>query len=301
MNKSGVRLLVPDGSLQKIVEELMAKAGMALSTSSSRSYMVTVNNPRLFPPPFNLARRLRPQDATWIVADGLADLAFVAEDLIEESGRASDLVVLRYIPKSRGGRQMTRIVLAVPNDSAIKSIAELMPNHEVVTEYPVIAAKWFGQHGVSPRVRRCAGSLEAYVEIADAIVENVETGESLGENRWREIGEYMHSRTCLITNRLAVENPDQKAIIDEVCLLIGSVIDAVGRISLKCNATPTVVGAVTGILQQYGDPTISLLAADAGSAMEIVVNEAEAETLMPLLKAALATRIITTPINQFIE
>lgn len=298
---TGVRLLVPDGSLQQVVSDLMAKAGMPLSISSSRSYTVTVNNARLFPPPFDVARRLRPQDATWLVADGRADLAFVGEDLVVESDRTSDLLVVQFVPLSRGGRSMTRIVLAVQKGSDIKSVADLKPQHEVATEYPVIAAKWFAAQGVTPKVRRTAGALEGFADYVEAIVENVETGASLRANGWVEIGEYMQSRTCLIANRQAMQHPDKRAIIQEFGLLIGSVVNAIGRVTLKCNVAAPNLDAVLKVLGSFGSPTVSPLGGEVGSALEIVINEADVEQLIPKLKSAEATRIFTIPLNQFIE
>jgi ATP phosphoribosyltransferase-like protein len=111
----------------------------------------------------------------------------------------------------------------------------------------------------------------------------------------------MEVQTCLITNQSALENPFQLAIIDEVRLLLSSVISGRKKRLIKCNVTPGVsINMILAILPAAQVPTRSNLADDRGFALESVVDESQVESLLPQLKAAGATAIVVAPIAQYV-
>src|SRR3989344_2256142 len=181
---TGCRLVMPNGSLQEVSQQLMHDAGMPIVRGGSRSYEERVITPVLFAPPFDRVRLMRPQDIPWVIAEGHADLGFTGNDLIAESESGNNVVILRKYPLSRGGGSGTNTVLAVPNDSPITAVSQLTAEHEVVTEYPDFTRRWCDARQLKPKIRRCYGSAESFKGIADAIVDISETGRSLRENGW---------------------------------------------------------------------------------------------------------------------
>lgn len=303
MNR-GCHLLVPNGSLEKAVHELLAEAGIPIRYREQRNYRGKIGNSHLFPKPFDWAKKMRPQDATWVVADRKADLGFTGDDLIVESGRADELLVLRRYPLSRGGVGKIRIVVAVPDKSSIQTIDEITPNCELVTEYPRLATNWLSERGIKPRIRRCHGSTEAFgsdengSKIADVIVENTETGESLSIGEWRIIAEIMESQLCLFTHRNSSEF--RKWVEDEFCVLLDSVVTARSRRLLKCNVITDRLKEVLAIMPAANSPTVNKLAGGKGLALESIIGADQIKGLIPRLIKAGATAIIELPMAKFV-
>lgn len=296
------RLIVPDGSLQKVVSDLLTEAGILIRFDSDRGYRGRIDNPTLFPEPDNFVLRMRPWDAPWIIADGRMELAFSADDLIAESSCADQVVVLRHYQLSRGGVGKTKLVLAVPDGSSIGQVFDLTPDHELVTEYPNLAKTWLEQNGVCPRIRTCHGSLEAYINIADAILENTETGNSLKVGGWKIIAEVMTSTTCLITNKAAMAGGKSKEVIDQFCLLLDSVVSGRARRLLKCNVPAEKLSDILAILPSATRPTVNRLANGGPKwfAVESIIQTKDIAAILPQLKAAGAKAIFDQEIYRFV-
>lgn len=294
------RLLVPDGSLEQVIHQLLADAGISITYSDPRSYRGLISNKRLFPAPDNWATKIRPWDSPWIIADQRAELAFTGDDLLAEYGRIPQPIVIRRYPLSRSGVGKTRLVIAIPNDSPIQSADELTANHELVTEYNVVAWNWVKRRKIVTKIRSCHGSLEAFIEIADAILENVETGHSLEIGGWRIIEEVMESQTCLITYPEALKGGRSKEVIEEFCLLLDAVMTARQKRILKCNVTPDRLEAVLAIIPAADKPTVNELTNGAGFALESVVPAERVEELIIQLKQVGATAIFTYQSDKYV-
>lgn len=295
----GCRLLVPDGSLEAEVKRLLFEAGVPFYFSGDRQNRGKIRNLDLFPSPFDEVIRMRPQDAVWLVADEKADIAFAGGDLLAEFGHRSGLKVLRRYPISRNGVGKTRIVIAVPNDSPIRSVDQITTKHELVTEYPSLAARWLRKKGIMPRVRLSHGKTEAFGNgIADIIVENAETGDSLLVGGWRIIAEIMESQLCVFTHRNA--SRFRQWAEEEFCLLLDSVIDARSYRLIKCNVPAERLDAVLAILPAAGSPTVSQLADNKGFAIESVVLAKQVPRLVTRLRQAGATAVIDLEMAKYI-
>ncbi|MFA6254485.1 MAG: ATP phosphoribosyltransferase [Patescibacteria group bacterium] len=295
----GCRLLVPDGSLEEEVQRLLFEAGIPVYFSGDRQNRGKIRNPDLFPPPFDGVIRMRPQDAVWMVADEKADLAFAGDDLIAEFGYGRDLAAVRRYPISRGGVGETRIVVAVPHDSPIQSIGQITPECELVTEYPSLATRWLQERGVTPRIRLSHGKTEVFGGgIADVIVENTETGNSLTVGGWRIIDEIMRSQLRVFTHGNA--GSFMSWLEDEFCLLLDSVINARSYRLIKCNSPAERLEAVLAILPAAGSPTVSQLADKLGFAIESVVLAKQVPGLVTRLRQAGAQAVIDLEMAKYI-
>jgi len=87
-------------------------------------------------------------------------------------------------------------------------------------------------------------------DIVDAIVDLTETGSSLKKNGLRILDTLLSSYTELIANNVAYADPDKRAAMEDVALLLGGAIQARGQVLLKLNVARTELDAVLGLLRQ---------------------------------------------------
>jgi ATP phosphoribosyltransferase len=117
MNKKQIlRFGLPKGSLQDATLEKMAKAGFNISVSS-RSYIPYVDDPELD------IRLIRAQEISRYVEHGYLDCGITGYDWIQENG--SKVHEVGEFQFNKATRQTARWVLAVPEDSPIRSIKDL--------------------------------------------------------------------------------------------------------------------------------------------------------------------------------
>ncbi|MDD5021815.1 MAG: ATP phosphoribosyltransferase, partial [Endomicrobiaceae bacterium] len=108
-----LKLGFPKGSLQESTIELFKKAGIRIN-ASSRSYFPSCDDEEIE------IMLVRSQEMAKYVEDGVFDAGLTGHDWICESGaKVKEVCELQY---AKSGFRPVRWVLAVPNDSKIKSI-----------------------------------------------------------------------------------------------------------------------------------------------------------------------------------
>jgi ATP phosphoribosyltransferase len=88
--------------------------------------------------------------------------------------------------------------------------------------------------------------------------------------------------------------------IENLALLLQGAIEARQKVGMKMNVPRKDLDAVTKLLPAEKSPTISSLADPDWVAVEVVVEEQVERELVPQLKRAGATGIITYPLNKVI-
>jgi ATP phosphoribosyltransferase len=111
----------------------------------------------------------------------------------------------------------------------------------------------------------------------------------------------MSSYTELIANHIAFEDPDKRAAMEDIALLLRGAIRARGNVLLKLNVGDADLAAVTQILPAMSSPTITSLARGDMHAVEAVVPKRGVNTLIPALRAAGGRDILEIPISKIIE
>ena len=188
-----LRLGLPKGSLQSATQDLFAKAGFHI-TITSRGYYPTIDDPEVS------CLLIRPQEASRFVEKGLLDLAVTGFDWI--LGR--DVVEVAELEYSKVSRRPVRWVVAVPEDSPIRTIADLQ-GKRIATEAVELTEQFLAENGIEAEVDFSWGATEVKPpHLADAIVELTETGSSLRANRLRILHEILTSTTRLIASRQAM-------------------------------------------------------------------------------------------------
>src|SRR5208282_1055429 len=130
---------LPKGSLQDATIEKMAKAGFNISVSS-RSYVPYVDDDELE------IRLIRAQEISRYVEHGYLDCGITGHDWVVENG--SDVHEVAEFLFSKATRQPARWVLAVPEESTIKSPKDLQ-GKRIATEVVNITQRYLKEHGVT--------------------------------------------------------------------------------------------------------------------------------------------------------
>jgi len=290
-----LRLVLPKGSLEKPTLELFEAADLRVERSSTVDYRATINDPRI-----DDVRILRPQEIPTYVAEGLFDLGIAGRDWVEET--ASDVVILGELRYSKASDRPFRIVLAVPQESAVTTVSDLPQGVRVSSEYPELTRRYFAEHGIDADIRVSHGATEAKVpDIVDCIVDGTETGRALRAAGLKIIGDVLTSYTALVANPAAVADPAKRHAMEQIKTLLDGVMEARGKVLVKLNVGPNDLDAVIALLPSMKSPTVSELFGDGGYAVETVVAKATINTLIPALKDAGASDIIEVPLAKIVH
>jgi len=288
-------LVLPKGSLEKQVLDLFDAADLTVIRGGDRDYHARIEDPRI-----DRVRFLRPQEIPTYVDQGIFDLGISGRDWVTETG--ADVVSLAEIGGGRAGEAMVKVVLAVPRESAWESIRDLPDGVRISTEMPETTRRFCAEHGVSARVFTSHGATEAKIpDIVDAIVDLTETGSSLRKAGLKVIETLLTSRTELLANQAAYADPDKRAAMEDVKLLVTGALLARGKVLLKLNVASERLDDVISVLPSMASPTVMPLAAGALRAVEAVVAKQGVNTLIPALKAAGARDILELPIAKIVE
>ena len=297
-----LRIVLPKGSLEKATLELFADADLAVSRSSSVDYRATIDDPRI-----EDVRILRPQEIPLYVADGLFDIGITGRDWIEERGSAvTSLGTLQY---SKATANPIRVVLAVPSDSPVASVADLAASAtgsggalRVSTEYPELTRRYLESHGVAAEVSLSYGATEAKVpDIADCVVEITETGRALRAAGLKIVETLLISHTELIANPEAAADPAKRHAMEQLLTLLQGSLEARGKVLVKLNVAAEQLAGVIEVLPSLRSPTVSELFGGGGFAVETVVRKSEINVLIPELRDRGATDIIELALSKIVH
>ena len=282
---------LPKGSLQESTFALFRRAGFSVSCSS-RSYYPSIDDEEI------KCRLLRPQEMSRYVELGKIDAGICGYDWIYENG--SDVHEICELNYSKATSNPVRWVIAVPNDSKIKTVKDLQ-GKRISTEAMGLVKRYLKKHGVKADVEFSWGATEVKApELVDAIVDLTETGSSLRANNLRIVDTILTSTTRFIANKAAWKNKAKRAKLEQLKMLLVGALEAQRRVLLKCNAPEKTLAKVVKVLPALHAPTVNKLNDSGWHAVESVVEERLVRDLIPALKAAGATGIIELPLNKII-
>ena len=282
---------LPKGSLQESTFALFKRAGFTV-TCSSRSYIPTIDDPEI------KCRLLRPQEMSRYVELGLLDAGICGFDWVYENG--SDVQEVCELNYSKATSNPVRWVLAVPNDSKIKSVKDLA-GKRISSEAVGLVKRYLKKNGVKADVEFSWGATEVKApELVDAIVDLTETGSSLRANNLRIVDTILTSTTRLIANKKAWKVKAKREKLEQLKMLLLGALDAQKRVLIKLNAPAKKLEKITAALPALHAPTVNKLNDADWFAVESVVEERQVRDLIPVLRAAGATGIIELPLNKVI-
>jgi ATP phosphoribosyltransferase len=286
-----LKLGLPAGSLQKATVELLGRAGLHVG-ESKRSYWPTIDDEEI------QAVYLRAQEMGRYVGDGVLDAGITGLDWIQENG--CDVLEVCELPYSKETSNPTKWVLAVPNESPVTRPEEL-EGGIVATELVGVTKRYFQDKNLRVKVEFSWGATEVKARLVNAIVELTETGTSLRANNLRILDTVIVSTTRLIANKAAWQDRFKREKIENLSILLQAAIAARGKVGLKMNVRRADLDAILKVLPAEKSPTISGLADSEYVAIEVIVDDRVERSLVPALKRAGASGIITYPLNKVIH
>jgi ATP phosphoribosyltransferase len=291
MSTATLKLGLPAGSLQEATAELFRKAGYKI-TFVSRSYYPVIDDPEIE------CTLVRAQEMPRYVADGSFDCGLTGHDwVLENDVRVTELAELVF---SKVSRRPVQWVLAVPNDSPVRTVKDLQ-GKRIATEVVNLTRRWLAQHGVEAHVEFSWGATEVKPpKLADAIVEVTETGSSLKANNLRVVAELMQSTTRFIANPSSYADPWKKRKMDDLVLMLRGAMAAEGKVGLTMNVSNEALPAVLKVLPSR-NPTVSSLADGEGVDVFVVIDEHVVRRIVPQLKQAGAYAIVEYALTKIID
>jgi ATP phosphoribosyltransferase len=286
-----LKLGIPAGSLQKATIELFGKAGFHIS-NSERSYFPGVDDEQI------KLIRLRAQEMGRYVADGVLDAGITGHDWIMEND--CDVVDVCELAYSKATSNPARWVLAVPDESKVKNAKDLAGGI-IATELVNVTRKYFQEKNIKVKVEFSWGATEVKARLVDAIVELTETGSSLRANELRVIDTVITSTTRLIANKQAWDDKFKREKVENISILLNAAIEARSKVGLKMNIKKDDLESILKILPAEKSPTISSLADEDYVAIEVILEDNIERSLVPVLKRAGASGVITYPLNKVIH
>ncbi|MEE8260047.1 MAG: ATP phosphoribosyltransferase [Nitrospinaceae bacterium] len=292
MSGNVLKLGIPKGSLEEATVNLFAKAGYQIKISS-RSYFPSIDDEEIE------CMLIRAQEIARYVADGVLDAGLTGKDWIQENRVEVEYVAdLVY---SKVSARPVRWVLAVPNDSPIKTVKDLQ-GKRIATEVVNMTTDYLKKHGVTASVEFSWGATEVKPpKLADAIVEVTETGNSLRANNLRILDTLMESNTKFIMNKDAFKDEWKKNKVDRLVLMLKGAMAANKKVGLLMNVPKKSLDAVMKILPPEVKPTLANLTDENWVDLTVILEEKLVREIVPDLKSAGAEDIVEFPLNKIIH
>ena len=282
------RLGLPKGRMETGVLTLLADAGISVRPGA-RGYRPDVSLPGAE------AKMLKPQNIVEMLALGSRDAGFAGADWVAELEEGSDLVELLDTELDP-----VQVVAAAP--AALLDAGRLPARRLIVaSEYERLTRRWIAANRLCAEFVRSYGATEVFPpEDADIIVDNTATGATLEANGLAVVDVLMRSSTRLYAHRAALDEPVRRRYIDDLVLLINSVLEARRRVMLEVNASAACLDAVVAVLPSMRQATVAPLFGNGGYAVKAAVPRELLPQVIPAVKAAGGTDVVVSTLSQIV-
>jgi ATP phosphoribosyltransferase len=275
MNKIKIAIQ-KSGRLSEQSTELLKEAGIVLNNGDRRLIAVASNFPLEI-------LYLRDDDIPQYVADNVADLGIVGENIIMEKAFAVNTVL-----KLGFGR--CRLSLAIPRNEEYRS-EQFFNGKKIATSYPGILRGYLESKKINAEIHEISGSVEIApgIGLADAIFDIVSSGSTLISNGLKEVEVVAKSEAVMIANQnLSKPKTD---LLEKLLFRIRSVQTAKNNKYILLNAPNKNLPEII---------TIMPLAEPGWSSVHSVLKENEFWEIIDKLKALGAQGILVIPIEKMI-
>lgn len=281
-----LRLALPKGRMQDRVLTLLADAGIRV-TPTARGYRPVVSLSDCE------AKVLKHQNIVEMLELGSRDVGFAGADWVEELG--VDIVELLDT-----GLDPVSVVAAAPI-GLFDRLDEIGRPLVIASEYETLTRAWIARRGLDAEFVRSFGATEVFPpEDADVIVDNTATGSTLRANDLEIVDTVLTSSTRLYASPHAMADDSKRERIENLRLLLTSVLDARKRVMIEVNAPADRLKAVVALLPCMREATVAPLYGDSGFAVRAAVLRDKLPEIVPAIKAAGGTDVVVTTISQIV-
>ena len=235
---------------------------------------------------------LRDDDIPQYVADGVADIGIVGENVVHEKNR--DVVTVHRL-----GFGHCRLSLAVPRHVEYDGL-RYFQGRKIATSYPAILSEFLRTKGITAVIEEISGSVEIApgIGLADGICDLVGTGSTLFMNGLREVEVVMRSQAALISRPdLDSEN---EVLLQQLLFRMRAVGNADRYRYILLNAPDEALPEIINILPGIKSPTVMPLAREGWSSLHSVLDKEEFWDVIDRLKTAGAEGLLVVPIEAMV-
>jgi len=277
------RIAVPSkGRLQEPSEALLKAAGIKYR-KRDRSLFSNVDGLKaaiLF---------VRPDDIPLLVAEGAADLGLVGEDLVHEfncTDRVNKRLDLGY--------GFCRLAVATRVAGGARTV-EGLRGQRIAASMSHSAREFFRKKNIDVNLLEVTGSVEIMVALglADAIVDLVESGDTLRDNGLEVIETVAQSQAVLIQT----PKPRDEKLCGLIIRRLQGVLTAQQYSLLEYNIPRTKLKDAEALTPGYNSPTISACEDPEWVAVKVMVPKKQSIDIMDKLEALGASAILETLIS----
>jgi ATP phosphoribosyltransferase len=235
---------------------------------------------------------LRDDDIPQYVADKVADIGIVGQNVLVESGYEVNTVEALGFGKCR-------LSIAVGKNEKYDSI-QFLQNKKIATSYPVLLQKHLNQQNIQAEIHVISGSVEIAPKIglADAICDLVSSGSTLFMNELKEVETIFSSQAVLIANKELGDN--ENMLLQKLLFRIRAVRKATKYKYILLNAPNEKLNDIYKLLPSMRSPTVLPLAETGWSSVHSVVAEEDFWNKIELLKENGAEGILVVPIEKMV-
>jgi ATP phosphoribosyltransferase len=272
--------------MQDAVLVLLAEAGIRV-TPTARGYRPVVSLPNCE------AKILKHQNIVEMLELGSRDVGFAGADWVEELG-------VEVVELLDTGLDPVSVVAAAPT-GLFDRLDEIERPLVVASEYETLTRAWIARRKLNAEFVRSFGATEVFPpEDADVIVDNTATGSTLRANDLEIVDTVITSSTRLYASPQAMENDKKRDRIEDLRLLLTSVLDARKRVMIEVNAPEGRLDELVALLPCMREATVSPLFGDSGYAVKAAILREELPRIIPAIKAAGGTDVVVTSIAQIV-
>lgn len=276
-----IKFAIPSkGRLKDPTIELLKKAGFKFRTQGRNLYATCTNYDIVF-------IFIRADDIPVLVDSGVVHLGITGSDLIRER----NATVSEVLPLGYG---QCRLCVAIRESWTPESIKDL-EGKNIATSFPVLTTEFFKQNDVNVNCIEMNGSVEIMIalNLAHAIVDIVETGDSLRDNNLKVFSEIGIYETTLVAHNGVAE--DER--IMRIKRRIEGVLVANQYSMLEYNIKEKFLKDAEKVTPGFDSPTVSRLDLEDWCAVKVMVKKSNVVQVMDRLEAVGATAIIETEIT----
>ncbi len=236
---------------------------------------------------------LRDDDIPEYVADGVADVGIVGENVVFESTKKVEVI-------EKLGFGKCRLSLAVPKSFNYQNLQSI-ENKRIATTYPNLISKFLAENNIKADIHTISGSVEIApsIGLADAVCDLVSSGSTLFTNGLREVETVMNSEAVLISQTNLNENSTK--ILAKLMFRIKAVNSAKQNKYILLNAPNNKLNEIIKLIPGIKSPTVLPLAESGWSSVHSVINENDFWEVVEKLKLAGAEGILVVSIDQMIN
>jgi ATP phosphoribosyltransferase len=277
--------LQKSGRLSDKSLELIRECGISLTNGSRKLLSLSSNFPLE-------VMYLRDDDIPRYVADGVADIGIVGENVVKEEQAEVD--VLEALGFAR-----CRLSLAVPRTVQYDGLS-YFEGRKVATSYPGILKDFFDREGIDADIHEISGSVEIApgIGLSDGVFDIVSSGSTLISNGLREAERVMDSQAVLVARP---ELPrEKKEMLNSLLFRIRAVKKSRNNKYILLNAPNDRLEEINALIPGMKSPTVMPLAEEGWSSVHSVLEESAFWNIIDRLRDKGAQGILVVPIEKMI-